>query len=737
MVRALLAIAVPVAALVPGPWSDTSLPAQQRAALVVANLTLDEKLAFLHGPHGRNSQCTTDAKCAYVGNVAGNDRLDIPPITMQDGPQGFRVTGNKATSTAWPSGLTMAASWDPDALYAWGRGMGREFYAKGANVQLGPGLCLARVPRNGRNFEYLSGEDPFLGATLAFPAISGIQAQKVVANAKHFVFNNQETNRLKVSAKVDERTRFEMYYPPFQGAIDAGVGSVMCSYNRIGGTYSCENPETLRELKETMGFKGYVVSDWLATHSTSLMAGLDMEMPSDRFMNPAMIKTGLEEGNITASAVDDSVARILRSMFDVGVMDEPSSTWDWKKLQKNVTTEEAALVARQLSQVSTVLLKNEGGTLPLAKGQKLAVLGFADLGTVVHAGGSGKVMPSFVAKPLDTIRAAAGEGAEVSFNNGTDIAAAVELASSADVAIIFVATLSQEGRDRDSLSLDDGCVVNEREYNDQCKGNGDRQNELVAAVAAANPKTVVVASVPGAVLMPWSGDVAAILTNFMPGQQAGFAIADVLFGVVNPSGKLPLTFPNRENETELAPSQWPGLPENNPTEETYSEELLVGYRYYDAKGIEFTTGFPFGHGLSYTKFEYSDLYVFHDCLGEACDLGRPLFETVSFTVKNVGQVAGAEVAQLYLGFPKEAGEPPLQLKGFKKTKALEPGQEERVEIYLNPARDAAIWDARAHDWALVPGLFDVKVGASSRDIRLAGNFTQGMRAVPREPELLV
>jgi len=276
-------------------------------------------------------------------------------------------------------------------------------------------------------------------------------------------------------------------------------------------------------------------------------------------------------------------------------------------------------------------------------------------------------------------------------------------------AIVFVATLSSEGSDRKSLSLDDGCAVNEKEYGNQCKGNNKNQNAMVHAVAAANPRTIVVASVPGAVLMPWSGDVAAILTNFMPGQQAGNAVADVLFGVVNPSGKLPITMPNEENEIAFSDSQWPGLPVNHPVNVSYSEALLVGYRYYEAHGIQFSTGFPFGHGLSYTQFEYSELRI---------DGTK-----VSFSVKNIGKVAGSEVAQLYLGFPKSAGEPPLQLKGFKKTTMLGAGDSEFVELELT-SRDLSIWDIASHSWSLVMGEFQVAVGASSRDIRLKGSLTQ-------------
>jgi len=542
--------------------------------------------------------------------------------------------------------------------------------------------------------------------------IRGIQSKKVIANAKHWVMNNQETNRMGVSEEVDEATRFELYYPPFAGAIEAGVGSVMCSYNKINGKWSCENPETLqRDLKEFEGFDGFVMSDWGATHSTSLMAGLDIEMPSADYMNTAKIHAGLADGTITESALNASVARTLRAMFSVGVMDEPAGTWDWAKLKHNATTEVSAASARRLSAASTVLLKNSDAdgqsvlplSTPCSSACHIAVLGFATSNAVVHAGGSGSVVPSYISQPLDAIRAAAGEGTTVTYADGSDLSAASTLAAAADVAIIFVATLSTEGADRVSLSLDDGC--------DKCGGPSAQQNALIAAVAKANAKTVVVASVPGAILMPWSGSVAAILTNFMPGQQAGNAIADVLFGRVNPSGKLPLTMPNLENETALSPAQWPGLPDpSNPEHATYSEKLLVGYRYYDAKGLKFSTGFPFGHGLSYSKFEYSDLKVRQAGAGSA----QAKF-TITFTLTNTGAVAGAEVAQLYLGIPA-AGQPPKSLKGFQKV-LLQPGASASVLMTLG-ARDLSVWDSKAHAWSEVTGKFPLYVGASSRDIRL-------------------
>jgi beta-glucosidase len=447
--------------------------------------------------------------------VAANPALGIPPLTMNDGPQGFRDNEHPATTTAWPSGLTMAASFDVAAMQEWGEGQGVEFYGKGANIQLGPGLCLARVPRNGRNFEYLSGEDPFLGATLVAPVIKGIQSKHVIANAKHYLMNNQETNRGSVIENIDERTRYEMYLPPFVGAVDAGVGSIMCSYNKIrahredDALWSCENPTTLAgDLKTKSKFDGFVMSDWGATHSTSIMAGLDVEMPAAKYMNADAIKAGVASGNITTAAIDDSVTRILFAMFKVGVMDEPASAWHWSKLAANVTTEASVSSARRLSAASTVLLKNEDGVLPLQAGAHIAVIGFGDVGAVVHGGGSGSVVPSYVATPLTGITNA-NVGGKVTFHDGTDLAAAVAAAKDADVAVVFVATLSHEGGDRASLSLDDGCVADSRSPN-QCKGNAKAQNAMVEAVAAAAPKkTIVVMSIPGAVLTPWSPKVRA------------------------------------------------------------------------------------------------------------------------------------------------------------------------------------------------------------------------------------
>eukprot|EP00937_MAST-01D_sp_MAST-1D-sp2_P003732 g3732.t1 len=657
-----------------------------RAKAMVARMNLTEKIAMLHG-----------TALGYTGGIAGNARLGIPNVTLNDGPQGFRLRPGEyaGTTTSWPSGLTVGATFDRALAQQWGAGMGAEFAGKGAGVQLGPGVCLARVPRNGRNFEYLSGEDPYLGAQMVAPAVAGIQSQGVIANAKHWVVNNQETNRHGVTEQVDERTRFELYYPPFEGAIKAGVGSVMCSYNKIQASptspalWSCENPETLkRDLKERLNFTGWVMSDWGATHSMSINAGLDQEMPKAKFMNEENIRAAIANGSTTESAVDDSVGRILRPMFAAGFFDRPAPPADARAA--NVTSVEHNALARALAAASTVLLTNRDSALPLASGvRSIAVLGSAaEEQPVIHGNGSGHVDAPYVVTGLQGIREAAGAGTNVTHATEAQPGAAAQLAREADAAVVFVATVSGEGADRQNLSLPAA------------------HDALVRAAARANKRTIVVVNTPGAVLLPWAGDVAAVLLAWMPGQEAGHAAADLLFGRVNPSGRLPITLPNTENEVGFTPSSYPGLPAcpnktcDNGQHANYSEGLEVGYRWYDAHGV--APAFAFGHGLSFTTFTYANVTA--------------SAAAVSVDVTNTGTTAGHEVAQLYLGFPASAGEPPQQLKGFEKVR-LRAGETKTVTFALDE-RAFSVWDAAAHAWRVVEGEFSVAVGASSRDVRL-------------------
>ena len=479
---------------------------------------------------------------------------------MQDGPQGFRTTkktGGDGTSTAWPSALSIAASWDADLLYQWAKAMATEFKDKGANVALSPGIGIARVSNAGRNFEYLCGEDPILGASLVESVVNGIQDMGIIANAKHWINNEIEDERMRVSANVNERVRFELYYPPFQAAIDAGVLSVMCAYNRINDVHACENSDTLSHLKDTLGFGGWVMSDWTATHSTSdsLLAGLDQEMPLGIHYSENRIEDALKTGEVSLASIDKSVLRILTSMYAIGMFDQPAVG----DPMANVTSEAHNQLARQIAATSTVLAKNTGDLLPLSKetlGECIAVFGDE---TTVSGGGSGHVNPAYVITPAQGLaNALAGTNTEVIYNSGTDLSDAAALAQRCSAAVVVVATTSSEGSDRKDLSL------------------GDNQDALVSAVAAANPRTVVSVRSPGAVLMPWVAEVPAVLLSWLAGQEAGNGLADVIFGTVNPSARTPITMPNKDNEVGFTEAEYPGV--GQPPEAVYLEELLIGYR---------------------------------------------------------------------------------------------------------------------------------------------------------------
>lgn len=669
------------------PWMDTSLPPEERARLVIGNMTRSQKLRMLHGKFTGNPILSE----GYVGFVDGVPELGIPDITMNDGPQGFRAPGNPGTSTCFPSGMTIGATWDPELARLWGEAMGEEFAAKGSNVQLGPGLNVARVPRNGRNFEYISGEDPHLGAVMAPPVIQGIQSKGVVANAKHWVNNNQETHRgtlgPPVDEVVDERTQWEIYYPPFEAAVKADVGSFMCGYNKVNGKNACGSDEILKtDLKERMGFKGWVMSDWLATHGIALSEGLDQEMPWSMHYNEPNLEKALLTGKATMAQVEDSVSRMLTPLIKVGAFDNhlPHTP------TVNVTSPKNTALARRLAAEATVLLKNNDGILPLTASSKFALLGTLAKVPVIGGGGSGFVNPAHVSNPYDALGARL--GADVAYGDESDLEAAAQVAAAADVAIVFVGASSSEGTDRADLSLP------------------AEHDQLIQAVASAQKNVVVVVATPGPVLTPWRDDVAAILVPFMPGQEFGEAIADVLLGDVNPAARLHHTMPNIENEVQMTKSQFPGtggLPGGSGLTSTYTEKLEVGYRWYSSHGV--VPAFAFGHGLSYTSFTYGGLRIDDS--------------SVAFNVTNAGARAGAEVAQMYLTFPASAGEPPKQLRGFAKV-PLQPGESKEVQLPIS-ARAFSIWDVGVHDWQEVSGEFSVAVGASSMDIRATGSIQRG------------
>jgi beta-glucosidase len=769
-------------------WMDSSKAPEDRAAALLAEMRVGEKLVMLHGVP--NEQ---DGDVVYVGLVKGNERLGIPQLRLNDGPQGYRDDLYPRTSTAWPAGLALSATWDEDCFARWAEAMGDEFYRKGANIFLGPGLNLARVPLNGRNFEYISGEDPFLGYTLVQPFVKSMQGTGVMANAKHWVQNNQEANRDIVSENVDERTRHEMYYIPFAGAIEAGVGSFMCSYNKINGVWACENAETLStDLKGHLGFKGFVMSDWWATHSVSINEGLDQEMPTGSWFAENLAAM-VGNGTVSMEKVDDSVTRILVPMFEVGMFDTPNPNSN----TNDVTTDAHSQLARELSAASHVLLQNKGDLLPLDaqnKGSpplKLALIGRPARNPIVSGGGSGRVVPKHVVSPYEGIMARLGiedaypvavdcpasgvrtnmtiaqgcwpsvpassvedcakqcandlacyfysykshaegyawctlyptdymlEATEdgtmvgncnklapepvwqcnkdnicVATVDGSDQQAAAKLAAEANVAIVLVASYAAEGADRESLSFD-------ADMDGGCQFSAPAQDALVSVVAAANANVVVAATAPGAMLTPWRDEVKAILHGWLPGQEYGHALADVLFGAVNPAAKLSISLPNKENEVGFTPEEYPGI----SLQADYNEKLLIGYRWYQSFDVK--PAFAFGHGLSYTTFAYSSIQ---------CSANK-----VTVTVRNAGSRVGSEVAQMYLEFPADANTPPLQLRGFHKTEQLESGEETEIVFSLSD-KDISVWDVSIHNWRIATGVYKVHVGAASDDIRLQGTF---------------
>ena len=690
------------------PPLSAGLTPAQRAAKVVAAMTLDEKIRQVHG--------NGSSIYSYTGLVPANERLGIPQLRLNDGRQGFR-NGHDTAITAWPSALTVTSTWDEDLMGQFGAGMGREWYDKGANVALTPMLIIARVPQGGRNFESC-GEDPYLASRFGYQEVTGINSQRVLSNADDFVLNNQELGRTTVVAVADERTRFEIYYPSYEGAISAGLATLMCSYNLVNATttadsattaftvaHACENKQTLHEdLKGALGFKGWVLSDWGGTHSAvrATHAGQDMDMPggpSSFFGAP--LKAAVLNGSVPLSRLDDMVTRILTPMFAIGLMDDPNPN----NITNNVSSAAHTALARELAAAGTVLLQNNGGALPLSTEtiRTIAVIGDdAHKAPICCGTGSGYNNPPYIVTPLQGIRARADDesGVTVTYlptpTDAASSAATAKLAAAADVAIVCVATISGEGHDRPTLSL------------------GTAQDAMVDLVAAANNRTVVVVHNPGAFLVPWRARVAAIVAAGYPGQEMGHALADVLFGDVNPSGRLPVSFPQNDTDGPLqTPEQYPGI--NGVVH--YTEQLLVGYRWWDAKGV--APAFPFGHGLAFTTYHYSNLIVsdFGPTGGVA---------TIAFDVTNdAGGAAGREVAQLYLAFPTDNnladGEPPRQLKRFHKTRLLAPGAVETVRFVLHD-RDCSVWDVTQRMWEPVTGTFGVHVGTSSRDLRLQGSF---------------
>ncbi|HEV2324862.1 MAG TPA: glycoside hydrolase family 3 C-terminal domain-containing protein [Terracidiphilus sp.] len=693
------------------PWMDAKLSPEDRADLVLKQMTLDEKLALLHGNGMAHNQQwvtpLTHLANGGAGYVEGVPRLGIPPLIISDAAYGVRDSGaNGRYSTAMPSNLGAASSWDPESACAYGTVIGQELRAQGFDMTLGGGVDLVREPRNGRNFEY-AGEDPLLAGTMVGNMMKCEQAQHVVGDVKHYVMNDQETGRFFVNAVISKKAMQESDLLAFHIAISiANPGAVMCSYNRINGEFGCENPYTLHDvLKRDWGFKGFVISDWNATHSTvkASAAGLDQEQPMADYFGPKL-KEAVEAGKVPLSEINDHARRVLYAEFLSGIVDDPPQN-------SVVDVVNGLKVAQRVEEESIVLLKNEHEVLPInpAKVHSIAIIGgHADVG-MISGGGSAQVDPPggnaimppgkgathwqdeiwFPTSPLKALRATL-PITRIGFDPGTDLESAAKLARDSDLAIVFAYQWESEGMDLPDLSLP------------------AKQNALIERVAAVNPHTIVVLETGTAVTMPWIDKVSGVVEAWYAGSSGQKALANILVGDVNPSGKLPITFPKSLNQLPHPVIPQPPASAAQAKSDAaipasafamqYTEGAKAGYKWYEANREQ--PLFPFGFGLSYTSFAYSDMNV------------DSAHMSVRFTVTNTGKRAGAEIAEVYARLPRGTEESSYKrLVGWKRIE-LSPGQSRTVSVDLDQ-RALRIFSEASSGWKLVPGDYKIFVGGSS------------------------
>ena len=660
-----------------------SVDYREKATKLVAKMTLEEKASLCSGETAWSTKAIA--------------RLGIPSIFMTDGPHGLRKAvgfdfTNSVPATCFPTASAVASSWNPALAQKMGEALGIESQANDVQILLGPGVNMKRSPLGGRNFEYFS-EDPILAGTIATGYINGVQSQGVGTSIKHFAANSQETERMSNSSNVDERTLNEIYFPAFEMAVkNAQPWTVMCSYNKLNGVYASENGYLLTQtLKDKWGLKGFVVSDWGAVNErvAGVDAGLNLEMPASGGFNDKKIVEAVKKGTLSEARLDQIVTELLAVTLKAKDSHKKGIVVD--KVKNNE-------LARQVSGECIVLLKNDNAILPLKSSlKKIAIVGDFAKNPRYQGAGSSQVRPTQILNALTELQKLA-KGTEFSFSSGyntageTDeakIAEAVQNAKNAELVILFAGlpdSYESEGYDRANLDMPAG------------------HNKLIAEVAKVNKNVVVVLMNGAAVSMPWKNDVSAIVEAYLGGQAGGGAIADILTGKVNPSGKLSETFPARVEDTPAA-IDFPSRDGNA----NYGEGIFIGYRYYDKKKIE--PIFPFGYGLSYTTFGYSDINTNTTSAKDSDAI------TISVKVKNTGKIAGKEVVQLYVHEQEtEIARPENELKHFEKVSLL-PGEEKTVSFKLT-SRDFAYYNAKSHDWVVKSGKFDVLVGSSSRNLSL-------------------
>ncbi len=652
---------------------------------LVSKMTLEEKAGLCSGSDFWHTKAV--------------ERLGIPAVMVSDGPHGLRKQDLNADhlgvnisieAVCFPAACALACSFDRELIYKMGQALGNECQAEDVSVILGPGANIKRSPVCGRNFEYFS-EDPYLSSQMAANHIKGVQSQNVGTSLKHFAANNQEHRRMSASSEIDERTLREIYLASFETAVkEAKPWTVMCSYNRVNGVYASENKKLLTDiLRDEWGFDGFVVSDWGAVDERveGLKAGLDLEMPSSGGFNDELIVKAVKDGSLDEKVLDRAVERIL------GVLDRylenrsKNAVWDKEKDSR---------LAREIEGECIVLLKNDDSILPISKTEKVAFIGEFAEKPRYQGGGSSHINSFDSLSALDAVKGVCDVEYARGYDSSADvtdeklIAEAVSLAEKSDKAVIFAGlpdSFESEGFDRSHMRMP------------------ENQNKLIAEVCKVQPNTVVVLHNGSPVEMPWVNDVKGILEVYLGGQSVGGAEIDILFGDANPCGKLAETFPKKlsDNPSYLT---FPG--EGDRT--VYSEGIFVGYRYYDKKEMDVL--FPFGHGLSYTQFEYSNLKLSADRITDNDTL------KVTVDVKNIGKVSGKEIVQLYVSDRESRVIRPLkELKGFEKL-SLEPGEKKTAEFILDK-RSFAYYNTEISDWHVESGEFDIMVGKSSRDIVLS------------------